>query len=110
MRTHGARSEGQDTDSELNDAIVLYLQRGRAATPAADEDAVRSSTRHPQPDRLIATVRSLVAESVDIPVDWDQLTLADAGRYAAHVMRQRHPGLNPSALDALAWNFTFTWR
>ena len=45
-----------------------------------------------------------------MPVDWNALSLGDAGRFAAAEMGRRHPELSGEALDALAWNFSFVWR
>ena len=98
------------TDPELSRAVVAFLQRGQAASPRADEAAVRAVAVATPPDDLVARVRALVSESLDVPVDRDSLTLGDAGRAAAGEMAARHPELDQAALDALAWNLTFVWR
>lgn len=94
---------------ELSDAVVAYLQRGHAASPRADADAVRRMATS-DPEALVAKVAALVEESVAVSVDWSALSLGDAGRAAAAEMGRRYPELNPQALDALAWNFSFQWR
>lgn len=96
-------------DSELSDGVVAYLQRGQAASPRADADAVRRVATS-DPAGLVARVTAIVEESVAVPVDWSALSLGDAGRAAAAEMARRHPELSQDALDALAWNFTFQWR
>jgi len=101
---------GDVTDQELSAAVVAYLQRGQAASPRADADAVRALASTSDPEALVARVEALVSESLDVPVDWASLSLGDAGRAAAAEMARRHPELDSAALDALAWNFTFVWR
>ncbi|MBO0728489.1 MAG: hypothetical protein J2P57_04470 [Acidimicrobiaceae bacterium] len=96
-------------DNELSEAIVAYLQRGKAPSPRADAKAVRSIALS-DPGELVARVTALVEESVAVPVDWSTLSLGDAGRAAAAEMARRHPELSQEALDALSWNFTFQWR
>jgi len=44
--------------------------RSVAALPGADPE-------------LVSQVKSMVQESVSVPVDWDELSLGDAGRYVA---------------------------
>lgn len=90
--------------------MVAFVQHGSAPFPRRDEEAARSKATRSHPDELVARVRFLVEESVDVPVDWQRTSLGDAGRYVAGVMGQRHPDLDQIALDALAWNFAFTWR
>ncbi len=97
-------------DHELSAALVAYLQRGRAASPQADIEAVRAVATGTDPEQLVARVRAVVSESLDVPVDRARRSLGDAGRAAAAEMARRHPELDPAALDALAWNFTFVWR
>ena len=98
------------TDQELSEAVVAYLQRGRAASPRSDTDAVRAVATTTPPDQLVGKVQALVSESLDVKVDWSALSLGDAGRAAAAEMAVRHPELDTAALDALAWNFSFVWR
>src|SRR4051812_17053539 len=98
------------TDTELSRAVVTYLQKGTAASPRADEAAVRAVADETPPDVLVEKVSALVAESLDISVDWGSVSLGDAGPAVVAEMARRHPELDQIALDALAWNFTFTWR
>jgi hypothetical protein len=98
------------TDQELSQAVVAFLQKGQAASPRTDDAAVRAVATATPPDVLVAKVRSIVTESLDVQVDWGSLTLGDAGRAAAAETGRRHAELDQAALDALAWNFSFTWR
>ena len=98
------------TDQELSGGVVAYLQRGSAASPRADDSAVLAVAVATPPHDLLATVQGVVNESVDVPVNWDGISLGDAGRLVASEMAARHPELTPEALDALAWNFTYAWR
>jgi hypothetical protein len=97
------------TDTQLDVGILAYLQRGVAASPRTDTAAVRAVASD-HADSLLFQVEAIVAESLDVPIDWTKVTLGEAGRQVADVMRERHQELGQEALDALAWNFTFTWR
>jgi hypothetical protein len=97
-------------DAELSRGVIAYLQRGRAASPRADKEAVLATAGPTPPDELLQRVEAVVAESLSVAVDWDTLSLGDAGRFAAQETVRRHPGLSDEAAEALAWNFTFAWR
>lgn len=100
--SHGGRSV------DVSAGVLAYLHADSAASPREDEAAVAAL---PGADpQLVSQVKSMVQESVSVPVDWDELSLGDAGRYVAQEMRRRHPDLTKEAADALAWNFTFAWR
>ena len=96
--------------SELSAGVLAYLQRGQAASPRQDREAVRTVARESSPEALLTEVEALVAESLAVSVDWQNPGLGDAGRAVAAEMGKRHPELSHEALDALAWNFTFAWR
>ncbi len=93
----------------LDQGIIAYLQRGVAASPRADAEAVRALAPGDS-DELLTKVRSLIQESLAVPIDWSTTTLSEAGRTMAVTIHERHPTLGPDAVDALAWNFTFSWR
>lgn len=97
-------------DEELSAGVIAYLQKGAAASPRADEEACAGVASTRDPATLVAEVTTLVRESLAIPIDWSSTSLGDAGRQVAAEMGRRHPGLSAEARDALAWNFTFTWR
>jgi len=93
---------------QLSEGILAYLQARSAASPRTDEGAVLAL-----PDggvALLEEVKAVVTESLAVTVDWNSLSLGDAGRYAAAETGRRHPELDQEALDAIAWNFTFAWR
>ena len=60
--------------------------------------------------RLEQEVRDLVHEMGRIDVDWSVHSLASASNMARSIMQARHPTLSESALQALAWDFSFEWR
>jgi hypothetical protein len=108
MSDHVTTDNG--VDPELSAAVVAYLQRGSAKSPRTDREAAAGEATSSDPAELVARVEAYVQESVDVPVDWNALSLGDAGRFAAAEMGRRHPELSGEALDALAWNFSFAWR
>lgn len=101
---------GAMNDDELNAGMLAYLQKSLAASPGADEEACAAVATIRTPDVLLAEVKALVQESLAISIDWDNMSLGDAGRHVSAAMAKRHPELSQDAQDALAWNFTFGWR
>ena len=103
---------------QLSEGVLAYLQARTAASPRTDEGAVlaladdgtRAADGGADGAALLAEVKAVVGESLAVTVDWNALSLGDAGRYAAAETGKRHPGLSQEALDAIAWNFTFAWR
>lgn len=93
---------------QLSEGVLAYLHSRDAASPRTDEAAVLAL---PDGDQaLLEQVKAVVNESLAVTVDWNALSLGDAGRHAAAETAKRHPELDREALDALAWNFTFAWR
>ncbi|MCY7402533.1 MAG: hypothetical protein LH477_16540 [Nocardioides sp.] len=97
-------------DDELSAGMLAYLHKGEAASPRADEAACAATATTREPEALLAEVEALLQESLAVPVDWDSMSLGDAGRHVSAEMAKRHPELSQDALEALAWNFTFAWR
>lgn len=93
----------------LSEGLLAYLQARTAASPQADEDAVLA-VAGPDGAALLERVETVVSESLAVAVDWDVLSLGDAGRHAAAETGRHHPELSAEALDAIAWSFTFAWR
>jgi hypothetical protein len=98
------------TSDELSQALILYLGFETANTPAKDSTAVYRVFGEPRGSRLEAEVRSVLAEMDRLPVDWSTETLETVGELARSAMHALHPALSDSALDALAWRFTWSWR
>ena len=82
------------------------MRRAPTSTPCADLDAVRTLATGTDPEALLAHVQAVVAEAVNVDVDWSSLSLPDAGRAAAAAMAVWHPELDTAALAPLAWHFT----
>lgn len=95
--------------TDLDEAIIAYLRRGSSASPRADEAAVLAGD-YRDPAGMLIQVRELIEESLGIEVDWNGVTLGEAGRQVAATMRRRHPSLSVEAVDALAWNVTYAFR
>ncbi len=97
-------------DEELSAAVVMYVSRGRSSFPVRDPDAVRAVAVRRSPEALLAAVEALVAEMSTIPVDWARLGLRDGSHRVGDVMRARHPELDPAAIAALVWFFSYVNR
>lgn len=97
-------------DQEFSLAIVAYLQKGRSSWPRTDVDAAKAVATSSEPDDVARRVVAIVRECLSVPVDWSSTTLSEGGDLARDEMELRHPELDPTALDALRWSFTYNWR
>jgi hypothetical protein len=104
------RGNPREVDVELSAAVLAYLPRGTASSPRADRESAAGVASTRRPAELVSLVEQVVTEAEAIPVDWQTLSLGDAGRHVVAEMGRRHPELSDEALEALGWNFTFVWR
>lgn len=93
----------------ISHAIVLYVARGRAASPRQDPNAVIAAYG-PLAVALLVEVERILKEADATPIDWKQLSLVAAGKLVRAKMHERYPRLSEAALDAIEWKFTFDWR
>jgi hypothetical protein len=92
-------------DVDLNEAIVLYLRR----YPGSNRDEFES--HFGSADSLaMEQVRAILNEAMRVEPDWNRMSLNEAGDYVEAVMRERHPGLSPQALEAIGNYYTFQMR
>ncbi|MCV7444277.1 hypothetical protein AWB91_16775 [Mycobacterium paraense] len=92
-------------DVDLSEALVLYL-RGYPASNRAEFE----SRFGPAAAAVTERVRVILDEAMRVEPDWDDMTLNEAGDYVQTVMRERHPGLSPQALEAIGNYYTFQMR
>jgi len=85
---------------DLSEAIVLSLKRypGRNA----DEFAARFGDGNAH-----SAVRSVLDETMRVPIDMAGKSLVELGDEVAEIMRQRHPELSDAALRKLGNFFTY---
>jgi hypothetical protein len=94
---------------ELGRATILYLGFGHASWPQHDETGLVREFGERAPV-LMETIRRLREEMGRVPVDWSTHTLASATDTVRGEMKRRHPELSDTALDALAWEFSYNWK
>jgi hypothetical protein len=58
----------------------------------------------------VAQIESLLGEMNRLQVDWSRHSLASGAAAVRIEMSTRHPSLSATALDALAWKFTYDWK
>lgn len=88
-------------------AIVTFLGFGESVSPRHDSEKIIEIFG----SELLNKILLVLGEAVDIEVNWAKnLTLAEAGEVVRCEMQRRHPELDDSALDAIAWKFTYDWR
>ena len=62
------------------------------------------------PKMLLTYVRIVVTDSLAVTADWSSHTLQEAGDEMRKVISTKYPNLSNEALDALRWNYTYTYR
>jgi hypothetical protein len=100
----------QNPNSELSNAVILFLGFGSALTPREDHARLVQAFGTTQGAAIESQVAALVNEVGKIQVDWSKHSLESARDIVRSEMHARHPGLSDAALRALAWKFTFDWR
>ena len=94
----------------LSNAMLLYTGYGKSSFPIWDRSEVEAVYSPVEAVELVRTVEDIIAETNSIKVDWESVSLSDAGKKVRAVQSERHPDLSEQALDALAWQFTYAWR
>ena len=89
----------------LSDAVALYLKR----YPGQNDDEFNARYGS-ESEAIEAEVKQLLREATQIELDWDRLSLNEAGDYVESVIHERHPELTAAALEAIGNYFTFTMR
>jgi hypothetical protein len=88
-------------------AIITFLGFGESISPNHDFEKITEIFGR----ELLDKVLLVLEEAGNIEVNWsNNLTLADAGAFVRCEMQRRHPDLTDSALDAIAWKYTYDWR
>ena len=99
-----------DDWADLSDAVVLYLGRGRSPIPVHDADALNARYGHERASLLEARIVVLLQEVHSIQVDWASETMNQASERARLHVRGEHPGWSEEAVEALGWEFDWSWR
>ena len=88
-------------------AIVTFLGFGESISPR--HDCVKVTEIFGR--ELLDKVLLVLEEAASIEVNWsNNLTLVEAGLFVRCEIQRRHPDLTDSALDAIAWKYTYDWR
>jgi hypothetical protein len=95
---------------QLNQAVIHFLGYGK--TPYPDESPARllhefGAELAPQ---LQCEIAILLKDLNELRPDWSIHSLVTAGFWAREEIQRRHPYLEPKALDALVWLFTWWWK
>jgi hypothetical protein len=94
-----------DSDSNLSDAVVLYLRR----YPGTNDEAFNSFYGPASADAR-EQVRLILMEAMQVEADWSRLSLNEAGDYVESEMHKRYPELSPKALEAIGNYYTYLMR
>jgi len=95
-------------DVALSQAVVQLIGKGRSATPGESWVAVASV-----PDAVHRDLEEIMHDYKSLSqIDWasvDNDLIRGMDLFKANFSRL-HPELDPSALDALEWKFSWDWR
>jgi hypothetical protein len=103
--TLGAIQTKLSRDADINDAVTLYLKHYPGDNDVAFDaryGSVATAIRH--------TVRALLDEAMNIEVDWNSLSLNEAGDFIESVMHKRRPELSATALTCIGNYYTYLVR
>ena len=103
--TLGAIQTKLSRDADINDAVTLYLKHYPGDNDGPFDalyGAAATATRN--------SVRALLDEAMNIEVDWNSLSLKEAGDFVESVMHKRHPELSARALTRIGNYYTYLVR
>lgn len=90
----------------INAAVVLAIKD--SAVPKIDEQKLLDVFGVADGQWLVARVSTLVQEAVDMPIDWDNMTLEQGVAHILRCFHGKHPDLSPEALHEIGrcvgWN------
>lgn len=91
----------------LTRALRLYLECDRSAWPGNNPEAVEVAFGAIAGAALNSEVEALLNELGSLQPDWNGASLISATQWAQSEMLQRHPMLEPEAIAALGWAFSY---
>jgi hypothetical protein len=103
------RKMTQDEWDRVADAIVVWTGKGELAWPQLDEARVLARFG-PGVQELLPVLRELYDDFYLSDARWRAADLAEMAEMARARFRDRYPLLRPSAVDALAWCYTFDYK
>jgi hypothetical protein len=103
------REMTQQEWDEVSDAIVTWTGKGAFAWPHLDDLRILARFGPVHGDELLALVRELYDEfyASDARLTPD---LPEMGKMASAAFRRKYPRVKSSAVDALAWCYTFDYK
>lgn len=96
-------------EAQVSAAVLAYLGWGTRPTPRRDAEAIQADDA-PTRQRLLEAVLGVMAELDAFRPDWARQTLTSAAQQVRDRLARAHPGLSPTALEALCWAFTYGWK
>ena len=97
-------------DDELSRAVVAYLRGAGLAWPRQSLEAVAGAMGADTAQRLEPRLKRLADETLHWPVDWDRHDLLSAMDVVRDGLTERHPELSSEAVEALVWEFSYTYK
>ena len=104
------REMTQQQWDQVSDAIVTWTGKGAFAWPHRDDARILARFGPVEGDELLALVRELYDEFYASDARLTAPDLADMGNMASVEFSSKYPHVKPSAVDALAWCYTFDYK
>jgi hypothetical protein len=102
--------EPADRSRALDRAVVLYVGWKLLPFPQESASRVIDFFGETKGSRLVAEVRSLLAELDALPPDWTKHDLVGASAWAVAELMSRHDTLGDEARAALEWIYSWWWK
>lgn len=91
----------------LSHALRLYLGRDTHPYPGSHPLAVLEAFGADRAGKLTSEIEMLLEEVGALRPDWEKFSVSSATRWAEDEMQRRHPELEPEAIAALGWAFSY---
>ena len=96
--------------NDISRAISSYLGFGSSPFPRQDRSRIVEEFGAEKASELERGVIAILNEANKIDVDWEGSSLSSAGSFIRFAMKNRYSALSDEALDAIVWQFTYSWK
>jgi hypothetical protein len=110
-RSRGLMNLVEDLSADqLSEAVVLWTGFHESPFPVRDEQRLVRRFGSEVAATLVPAILNLRADFFESDAALHEASLGEAGRKAADQFARLHPEISETAVQALAWCYTFDWR
>jgi len=93
----------------INEAVALYIGHGVLAHPCESPERLKEKYGDKTSELLLPVIKKLFDEADSFKPDWSLDTLNTACAKLKKRMQEHHPSLDPNAINAIEWAFSYWW-